>query len=64
MDIYWYMVKWQIYSLYGRLGFLILYCGEQGLHNVPVLIYTFMIVRIDGPRGGGELGNFQISKTK
>ena len=46
MDIYWYMVKWQIYSLYGRLGFLILYCGEQGLHNVPVLIYTFMILAL------------------
>ena len=46
MDIYWYMVKWQIYSLYGRLGFLILYCSEQGLHNVPVLIYTFMILAL------------------
>ena len=46
MYIYWYMVKWQIYSLYGRLGFLILYCSEQGLHNVPVLIYTFMILAL------------------
>jgi len=62
MDIYWYMVKWQIYSLYGRLGFLILYCGEQGLHNVPVLIYTFMIVRIDGPRGGVNWAIFKFLK--
>jgi len=64
MDIYWYMVKWQIYSLYGRLGFLILYCGEQGLHNVPVLIYTFYDCKDRWTKRGGELGNFQISKTK
>jgi len=52
------MIKWQIYSLYTRLGFLILYlamkssftllqtCSEQGLHNVPDLIYTFPMLAL------------------